>query len=200
MKSLSDNFSRKAQVGTIGVRAFTLVELMVTMAIFLLLVMAMVAVQVFGFKINSLTTSKLKFTASSLKALDQIQGQVRGASSVVAGNGSSLASFSSTGTSGNALKIQPPTGGANLLYLATNTGTLYEIYSANNKKITVGSGITNRVVFQTVDYNGNNVSSTSLEHYAIRMTLKFSQVNYRVPVAVSDCYTFQTEMTPRTQN
>jgi len=200
MKSLPDNFSRKAQVGAINARAFTLVELMVTMAILLMVVMAAISVQIFGFKINSLTTSKLKFTRSSLKALDQVQVQVRGAGSVVAGNGSSLASFSSTGTSGNALKIQPPSGGTNLLYLATNTGTLYEIYSVNNKQVTLASGITNPVPFQTVDFQGNNISSTGLEHYAIRMTLKFSLADFRVPTTVGDCYTFQTEMTPRSQN
>lgn len=200
MKSPSGNFTRKAQICAAGARAFTLVELMVTMAIFLLLVLAMVGVQVFGFKINSLTQSKLEFVASSLKALNQIQGQVRGASSVMVGNGSSLSSFQGTGTSGNALMIYLPAGGANLLYLAANTGTLYEICSTNNQQTAIASQITNQVVFQTVDCHGNNISSTGLEHYAIRMTLQFSKVNFRVPNAANDYYTFQTEMTPRTQN
>jgi len=199
MKTLSDYRLREALPRPMKTRAFTLVEMMVAMAVFMILVMAMISVQLFGFKINSLTTSKLKFTATSLKTLDQIQDDVRGASSVVVGNGTSLASFSATTTSGNALLIQPFSGGNNLIYLATNTGTLYRIYSTSNI-ITLGSQITNQVVFQTVDYNGNNTSSTGTEHYAIRMTLNFMQVNYRAPNTVADYYTFQTVMTPRTQN
>jgi hypothetical protein len=141
----------------------------------------------------------LKFTAASLKALDQIQCQVRGASSVTVGNGTNLAAFSPTGTSGNALMIQPPTGGANLLYLATNTGTLYEFLSLGNRVVTIASAITNRVPFLTVDCNGNNTSSSGVEHYAIEMTLQFVQTNYQAPTKVYDYYTFQTAMTPRTQ-
>ena len=182
------------------IRAFTLVELMVTMAIFMMLVLAMVGVQIFGFRINTLTTSKLISTAYSLKALDQIQGQVRGASSAMVGSGTSLASFTATGTNGSALMIYPPTGGSNLLYLSTNTGGLYEIFSANNQQMTVASNLTNQVLFQTVDCHGNNISSTSIEHYAIRMTLQFFKLNYQVPTNVCEYYNFQTEMTPRTQD
>ena len=100
MKLLSNSRSRNTSAWAMNLRAFTLVELMITMAIFMMLVLAMVGVQIFGFKINALTTSKLMTTAYSLKALDQIQSQVRGASSVVVGNGTSLASFTATGTTG----------------------------------------------------------------------------------------------------
>jgi len=200
MKLLSNSWSRKASVWAMNLRAFTLVELMITMAIFMMLVLAMVGVQVFGFKINSLTTSKLISTAYSLKALDQIQSQVRGASSAMVGTGTSLASFTATGTTGPALMIYAPTGGSNLLYLSTNTGGLYEIFSANNQQMTVASNLSNQVVFQTVDCRGNNISSTGLEHYAIRMTLHFFQVNYQAPTNVYEYYNFQTEMTPRSQD
>jgi len=200
MKLLSNSWSRRASVWAMNLRAFTLVELMITMAIFMMLVLAMVGVQIFGFKINSLTTSKLISTAYSLKALDQIQSQVRGASSAVVGTGTSLASFTATSTTGPALMIFSPTGGSNLLYLSTNTGGLYEIFSANNQQMTVASNLTNQVLFQTVDCHGNNISSSGLEHYAIRMTLQFYKVDYQVPTNVSSYYTFQTEMTPRSQD
>jgi type II secretory pathway pseudopilin PulG len=199
MKPLSNSMPRQASARAMNARAFTLVELMITMTIFMMLTLAMVGVQIFGFKMNALTTNKLRSTAYSLKALDQIQSQIRGASSVLVGKGTSLASFASTGTNGPALMICSPTGGSNLLYLSTNTGGLYEIFSANNQQMTVASNLTNQVVFQTVDCHGNNISSSSIEHYAIRMTLQFFQVNYRVPTNVYEYYTFQTEMTPRSQ-
>lgn len=200
MKPLSNSLSRQASARATNVRAFTLVELMVAMAIFMMLVLAMVGVQIFGFRINSLTTSKLISTAYSCKALDQIQSQVRGASSAIVGRGTSMASFTGTGTNGPALMIYSPTGGSNLLYLSTNTGGLYEIFSSNGQQMTLASNLNNQVLFQTVDCHGNNISSSGLEHYAIRMTLQFFRVNYRVPTNVYEYYNFQTEMTPRSQD
>jgi prepilin-type N-terminal cleavage/methylation domain-containing protein len=199
MKLLSNYQSPGALPRPTRIRGWTLVELMSAMAIFLIVVAAMISVQIFGFNINALTTSKLKFTAASLKALNQIQNQVRNANLVVVGNGTSLATFSPTYTTGNSLMIYPPTGSGNLLYLDTNADALFEIFGANTNKITIGFGITNNTAFQTVDCNGVNISSTSVENFAIRMTLQFLITNYKVPTTVYDCYTFQTEMTPRTQ-
>jgi hypothetical protein len=55
--------------------------------------------------------------------------------------------------------------------------------------MTVASNLTNQVLFQTVDCHGNNISSSGLEHYAIRMTLKFYKVDYQVPTNVSSSTT-----------
>jgi type II secretory pathway pseudopilin PulG len=119
MKLLSNSWSRKASAWAMNLRAFTLVELMITMAIFMMLVLAMVGVQIFGFKINTLTTSKLKSTAYSLKALDQIQ--TRSAAPARQWSEPEPAGVvHRTGTTGPALMIFSPTGGSNLLYLSTN--------------------------------------------------------------------------------
>jgi hypothetical protein len=198
MKLLPNYQFRRALPQPMKIRAVTLVELLVTMTLLLMLVMAMVSVQIFGFKINSLTTSKLKFTAASLKALDQIQCQVRGASFVTVGNGTNMATFSPTGGSGNALKIWLPSGSANLLYLDTNADMLFEIFGATGKQITLAYSITNNTAFQTVDCHGSTTFASS-ENYAIRMILQFAKTNYRVPTSSYDYYSFQTEMTPRSQ-
>ena len=199
MKSSPVNLLRKTLVRVRDVRAFTLIELMVTMTIFALVVIAMVSLQIFGFKINSLTTSKLQSTRYGLKALDQIQSQVREASSVLVGNVTSN-SFTTTGTSGNAIQIYPTTNLSSYVrfYLVTNTGALYELNSVSSNYV-VASNIINQSLFQTVDCHGN-ISSSSVEHYAIKLTLQFLQVDYRIPTNVYDYYTLQTEMTPRTQN
>jgi prepilin-type N-terminal cleavage/methylation domain-containing protein len=198
MKSLPTNLSREALARTMNTRAFTLTELMITMAIFAMVVLAMVSLQIFGFKTNALTTSKLQSTRYGLKALDQIQTQVRGANSVLVGNVNG-SSFASTGTSGNALQVYPTTNTSSYVrfYLVTNTGTLYELNGATS--LTLASNIVNRTLFQTVDCHGN-VSSSGQEHYAIRLTLQFAQLAYRIPGNVYDYYTLQTEITPRTQN
>lgn len=185
--------------GATATRAFTLAEIMTALAIFSLVVIGMVSLEIFGFKMNSLTAAKLKSTASSLNVLDQVRGQVLGAYSVAVGNGSST-SFTTTGTSGNALQIYTGTN-ANIylrFYVATNTSALYELNSTNHILSLIASQIFNPTPFETVDFQGN-VSSSSQEHYAIRMTLQFSQLDYTVPGNTYDYYTLETEMTPRTQ-
>jgi hypothetical protein len=49
-----------------------------------------------------------------------------------------------------------------------------------------------------VDFQGNMSSSTQ-EHYAIRMTLAFAQLEFTIPTNAYDYYTLETEMTPRSQ-
>lgn len=203
MKSLPNNSSQKPLARRMAPHAFTLAEMMTTMAIFSLVVLAMVSLQIFGFKMNSLTSSKLRSTAYSLKVLDQLRNQVRGASLVQVGNGSST-SFTTTGTNGNALQIYPTTNLNNYIrfYLATNTAALYNFYRLTNggQPALIASNIINQTVFQMEDYQGSNIVSSGTEHYTIQMTLQFSQLAYLAPIGAYDYYTLQTLMTPRMQN
>ena len=180
-------------------RAFTLPELLVAMTIFLLVVVDVVSLQIIGLKMNALAANKLKSTSSSLKVLNQIRNQVLEARSVAVGNGSGT-SFTLTGTSGNALQIYPSNNTNSYLrfFQSTNTDALYEWNSTNNELWLLAPYITNQMVFETVDFQGNS-SSRSQEHYAIRMTLQFQQLDYRVPTNTYEYYTLETEMTPRGQ-
>jgi competence protein ComGC len=185
--------------GARSVSAFTLAEMMTALAIFSLVVMAMVSLQLFGFKMNAVAQSKLKSTGSSLKILDRVRGQVMGAYSVSVGNGNQT-SFTTTGSTGNALQVYPGTNTGSYLrfYVATNTSCLYELNSTSNTLLLLASNITNKQPFATVNFQGS-VSSSSQEHYAIRMILQFAQLDYTLPVNAYDYYTLETEMTPRTQ-
>jgi prepilin-type N-terminal cleavage/methylation domain-containing protein len=199
MKTCVIKPSRQLPSGMTSERAFTLAEMMTTLAIFALVVAAMVSLQLFGFRVNALTTSKLKSTASSLKILDQIRNNVLEAYSVSVGNGNRT-SFTATGTNGNALQIYPGTNVSNYLrfYLVTTNASLFELSSTNNQVSLIASNIVNQTAFETVDFQGN-ISSSSQEHYSIRMTLQFVQLDYRLPGNTYEYYTLKTEMTPRTQ-
>lgn len=179
--------------------AFTLAEMMTTMAIFSLVVAAMVSLQLFGFKMDSLTEGKLKTAASSLKVLDQVRDNVLEAYLVSVGNGNG-ASFTNTGTTGNALEIYPGTNLNNYIrfYVVSSTSGLYEFNSTNNRVLLIASNIVDTTPFEAVDFQGN-ISSSSQEHYAIQMTLQFAQLDYTVPSNTLDYYALETEMTPRTQ-
>jgi prepilin-type N-terminal cleavage/methylation domain-containing protein len=203
MKLLLDNLSRKMPIQAAAAHAFTLAEMMTTMAIFSMVVLAMVSLQIFGFKMNSFTSSKLIYTGYILKTLDQICNQVRGASLVQIGNGSST-SFTTTGTNGNALQVYPTTNLNNYIrfYLATNTAAFYNLYQLTNggQPSLIASNIIGSIAFQMEDYQGSNIVAGSTEHYTIGMTLQFSQLAYSDPIPAYDYYTLQTLMTPRMQN
>jgi len=198
MKTFSKSRSPKSPPLTAAARAFTLAEMMTSLAIFSLVVIAMVSLQVFGFKMNALAASKLKSTVYSLKTLNQIRKQVRSANSVVVGNGDRT-SFTSD-TSGNALQIYPTTNTDDYIrfYLVSNTTALYLLNSASNNPTLIATNITNGVVFQMVDFQGNLLTN-SQEHYAVKMKLQFAQLSYSVPSYNYDYYTLQTVMTPRLQ-
>jgi hypothetical protein len=202
MKSLPDNSLQKPPARRMAACAFTLAEMMTTVAIFSMVVIGMVSLQIFGFKMNSFTSSKLISTAYSLKILNQIRDQVRGANLVQVGNWDG-ALFTTTGTNGNALQIYPTTNLANYLcfYLDTNTTRLYKLDNAGaDPPIMLASNIINQTIFQMEDFRGNSIVSGSTEHYTIQMTLQFLQLDYQVPTNVYENYILQTLMTPRTQN
>jgi len=180
-------------------RAFTIMELMTAMAVFLMVVAGVVSVPIFGLKMNGLAASKLNSAASSLKVLNQIRNQVMGANSVLVGNGTQ-SSFTANGTNGNALQVYAGPGTNNYVrfFTSTNTGAFYEWNNVTAKLWLLAPDVTNQSVFQTVDFQGK-VSSSSQEHYAIRMTLQFAQLNFTVPAKNYDYYTLETEMTPRCQ-
>lgn len=198
MKTFPKSRSPKSPLLTAAARAFTLAEMMTSLAIFSLVVIAMVSLQVFGFKMNALAASKLKSTVYSLKTLNQIRKQVRSANSVAVGNGDRT-SFTNN-TSGNALQIYPTTNTDNYIrfYLVPNTTALYVLNSASNNPTLIATNITNGVVFQMVDFQGNLLTN-SQEHYAVKMKLQFAQLSFSVPSYNYDYYTLQTVMTPRLQ-
>ncbi len=193
MKTSRSNSSRQYQA------AFTISELLTALAIFLVVVLGLVTLQILGLKMNALALSKMESTSSSLKILNRVRNQVLEASSVAVGNGSGQ-SFVATGTNGNALQVYPGTNTSNYFryYVSTNDNTLYELNSTNSELTAIAPNITNTLVFQTVDFQGNTSSSVQ-EHYAIKMTLHFSQLAYKVPKKATEYYTFETEMTPRVQ-
>jgi prepilin-type N-terminal cleavage/methylation domain-containing protein len=204
MKTLLDNPLHQLPVRVMTTRAFTLAEMMTTMAIFSMVVLAMVSLQIFGLKMNSFTSNKLMSTAYSLKALDQIRDQVRGASLVQVGDGSRT-SFTSTGTNGNALQIYTSTNltlNYTRFYLATNTANLYNLYELpyGGGPVLIASNVISQTAFQVEDYRGSNIVSGSTEYYTIKMTLQFRQLNYSDPINDYYYYTLETRMTPRMQN
>jgi prepilin-type N-terminal cleavage/methylation domain-containing protein len=162
-------------------RGFTLAEIMITLAIFSLAMLAMVSVQIFGLKVYTLSSTKLIATTGGRQLLDKIRDPIRSGSTVVVGNYSTSFSPISNGSPqiGNALRISSATNA----YTAQNSTVFYHDAAnslrvvANNVDTVVANNITNSFCFQAEDWQGNPLTSY-LNNPVIRIDLGFIQWNF----------------------
>ena len=84
MKTLF-HIKRKARTHRVAIAGFTLLEMMVTVAIFLFVVGAMVSVQIFGLRVYTLSATKLTATAGGREALNTIRDAIRSSKEVYVG-------------------------------------------------------------------------------------------------------------------
>lgn len=220
MKLPSNHSPYRSSVWATAVRAFTLTEMMTSIAVFALVVIAMVSLQIFGFKINSLTSNKMRSTADSLAVLDQVRNLIRGATNGVlignfnTGNNTFTAVTNGGSAIGGAVLItNNPTSFVvffvntnivNTSGFTTNTFTLCE-YGTNNPAVvnkqftTLAHNLINRQPFQAEDYNGNTIVAGAPGHYTVKITLQFSNWLYAIPSNAYDTYRLESRATPRAQ-
>ncbi|MGA3283130.1 MAG: hypothetical protein ABSD57_01550 [Verrucomicrobiota bacterium] len=178
-----------------NVCGFTLAEMVITVGIFLFIFTGVwIAVQVFGLRIYTLAATKLVATTGGRQALNQIRDQIREARMVYVGNcsqaiGSSFTSITNANAQqGNALIIYPTTSTNfyTVYYLDTSTTTNYLVQFNVTNGVTIYTNtlakyVTNQIVFDAEDYQGNITNFTSLDNrMLIRVTLQFSQWEYPV--------------------
>jgi len=200
---------------------FTLVEIYIVSAIFLVLVGAMVALQIFGLQVYTLAATKLTATAGGRKAMNAIRDQVREAKLVDVGlytNGSTTFQAIGAGTNqiGNALLIFTNSSATNgqlffmdqrssSLLSATMTGGAYStngyLYTGTPVGLVTNVPfVTNYWVFDAEDYLGN-VLTNNQNNRIVHMTLQFSQWEYPVAGvgsgALYDYYQLHTKVTRR---
>lgn len=214
MKFLSPN-----QTGSrpAGVRAFTLMEMLVAIAIFGTVVTTMVAVQVFGLRVYTLAATKLSATAGGRKAMNQIRDQIREAKTLNVGNCNlTPSSFNPLGLTnyqvGNALEIFPTNNPNNytIFYLNTTTTTncTLEQFTVSNgvtNTMVLTSYLTNQDIFTAQDYQGNTLTNDQVmaNRMVIYLKLQFSQWEYPIAVVGSngfnayDYYQLRTRITRR---
>jgi hypothetical protein len=195
--------------------AFTLVETMMAMFVFVIFVVAgMIAVQIFGLRMNNFTTDKLLAAGGSSKAMDQICNQIRGAQFVWVGNfTNNIFTPAANGTSqqGTALQVFPTTNTTpyTIYYLNPAVANLYSITNGQtatsaNPGTLLASWITNSPCFWSENFQGNINTTTNPfgagENCTIRMVWNFRQ--YAAPNAnlTDEFYAFQTRATPRAPN
>ena len=187
-------------------RAFTLPEIMSVMALFSLLLLALISSQIMGIKMYRISESKLTATASGRRALDQVRDEIRSGKVLLVGNGSS-STFTPSADN------QPNIGNAVQIYATTNTNTFVRYYlDANDdrlKRVKSGSTnvqvianyVTNDIAFRAENFRGQ-VLTNNQNNRVIRMVLEFYQWEFPVATVgtngLYDYYRLQTRITRRT--
>ena len=201
---------------------FTLVEMYVVAAIFVMLTVAMVASQFMAARVYTLAATKLTANASGRKAMNTMRDAIRSSVGVQVGTYDPAANqfaLIANGSSqiGNALAIYPnlPVNTTNNSY--TNFGTIYFMnQSASNLcSVVISNGteltatrvnniivwITNYYVFDAED-SYNNILTTYTANRIIHIKLQFSQWEYPLAGVVGqnamyDYYQLQTRASMR---
>ncbi len=189
-----------------GQAAFTLAEVMTTMAIFSLVMIGVIYSHVFGLRMFNITATKLGASQGARSALDRVRDDIRSAKVLYVGNGDNTGFTNVTGTNpreGNALQIYP-TASTNLFTrydLDLSDQKLKRVDNGNGPPLVIAPYITNTVPFRAEDYAGNELTS-DINDRVVHMTLDFYQ--WEFPVAQAgvgafyDYYQLQTRMTRRT--
>jgi hypothetical protein len=198
MKLFSNIQSRSPRKNMSG---FTLVETMISLGVYLIVFIGvMVAIQVFALRIYTLAATKLSATEYGRKALDQIRDDIRQGTMLQVGNVPT--SGSTCGNPALFAAITVPSvaqGNALQIYYTTNQGVPYSIYyldmsipgtnylkqytmsaaSVAKTNILVGY-ITNTIVFDAEDFQGNIVTNNPKNNQVYHLTLQFYQWEYPI--------------------
>lgn len=187
-------------------RGYTITELMVTMAIVLLVMGAVLSAHVFGLRLFEITKAKLGASDEARAAISTMISEIRSAKIIRIGNGT-LSTFAEAGV--NSLQK----GSAVQIYADINTNSFVRYFwDAADRKLkrttnsasyvsVVANSISNNLVFTAEDYNGNILTNNE-NNRVIGLTLQFYQLQYpAVSIGAGgyyDFYQLRTKITRRT--
>ena len=185
-------------------RAFTLIEMVTTSAIFSMVVLAAVYTQIFGLRQDELAQSKLGASDASRKGFGQMGLDVRSAKIWTVGDIVSSTNFvaipNGTAQQGTAIQLNLTTDTNSYIqyYFDTNKGALYRQHSGLSRSM-IATNLTGTLYFQAEDYKG--AVQSSLSHKGvIHVMLQFAQYQYpKVIVGAGylyDYYKLEFRLTP----
>jgi prepilin-type N-terminal cleavage/methylation domain-containing protein len=201
----SPMFSRSGRPLRPALAAFTLVEIMVAMAIFSLVVVAVLYGQLFGMRLFNVTATKLSASQGARAALNRVRDEIRSGKMLYVGSGNG-------GGFTNIPDNQPQLGNALQIYPTANTNSFVRYFldmgdqklkrkaNAGGRIEVIASYITNLNVFRAEDCAGNVLTNDD-NNRVINMTLDFYQWEFPVARvgagAYYDYYRLQTRITRR---
>jgi prepilin-type N-terminal cleavage/methylation domain-containing protein len=187
-------------------RGFTLPEILTVVAIFAVLVGGMVTTQLFGMRMYSISQNRLILTSNARNVMNRVRDEVR-ASQIIWVGSADASGFTTiadnTPRAGNALKICADASNTNqyvYYFMDAAHSCLKRVTSDSNQVETIANNITNQIVFQAEDCQGNVVVNDQ-NNEVVRINLNFQQ--WECPSAVSTngslygYYQLQTRVSPR---
>jgi hypothetical protein len=175
----------------------TMVEMMVTMAIFIMLVTAFISANIFGLRYDELVCSKLGASEQSRRSFEQLTSDIRASKiwRIGSGNQSSFTAVSNASLlMGNAIQLNLTTDTNRWVryYFETNgpfttqpNGRLCRVTSTGQRSLlaqylTNSSGMS--MIFRGQDYRGGTTTNDVLAEYrykyVIDTVMEFSQFQY----------------------
>jgi len=186
-------------------QAYTLVEIMVAMAIFSMVVIGVVSGNIFGLKLYEVTRTKLGVNDYSRRALSMMTTSIREAKSASVGTGSDTTFVepeSGVPRRGNALQINPLRNNTNVFirYYRDTDQRIKKVTDANPTPVVVADFVSNSVVFAEEDFRGNVLVNRQASR-VISLNLNFYRIEFPVVPIGEGCfyeyYVLRTHITPR---
>ncbi|MEI8288098.1 MAG: prepilin-type N-terminal cleavage/methylation domain-containing protein [Verrucomicrobiota bacterium] len=183
----------------IRTRGFTLVEMMVAMAIMMIAIAALLSAHIIGLKQNQLIESKAGASDSSRRAIGKLADHIRQSKMWFIGNmsGTNFTAVSNGREQGTALALCETTNGSQFIYYYfdlsdtnNSNGKLVCTTSTQWNPVVLASNLINTLFFTAEDYNGvvqtNTWTSKSYKN-VIHTTLQFRQFQYPTTTVGSNC-------------
>lgn len=199
MNTLDANTLRSRLFSQRVARAFTMPEMMVAMAVFSLVIAAMLACNLAGLEFNEFVWPKVQNAQYARQTLSRVIEEVRCAASIQVGTGTKTI-FTPVGINqrqvGNAMRIFPTTNATPYIYFYqdTNAQTLLMIPVSSSNAQTVATCVTNITVFSLEDFSGN-VLSNNANNAVLSMLLQMLRPSNKA--GMSDAYQVRAKTTRR---
>ena len=178
---------------------FTLPEVLISTALFILLVGGIVFANLFGLSMFSIMATKLNATAAARKTIGKMTDEIRTCKTTWIGsitNGDFVALLDGETQEGSGLLIYPTTNTADFIIYFVNPSdkTFRRTTSVREPATILADTITNTMVFRAQDFFGT-VLTNHQDNHVIHMNLEFYQPQRHVRVA--DYYKLETSVTRR---
>ena len=189
-----------------GRRAFTLPEMMTTLAIFGMVMIGVIASQLYGMRMFQITSPKLGASDEARTAISHLVGDIRSAKLIRVGTGS-LDAFAECEANqpqqGNALQVYPTLDLDNYVrYYWDSADQKFKRTTNGTVAVQVlASSVSNALVFTAEDSVGN-ILTNNQNNRVIGLKLEFYQIQYPKmsvgPGQYYDYYQLHTRITQRT--
>ena len=181
-----------------GRRAFTLVEILVTMVTTVLVVGGAMAAYAYGLRTVQYVNPKLGSSDEARKAISLLTDEIRAARSIKIGSGT-ISTFTEAGPfalqQGNAIQVFPTVNtNAYIRYFWDSSDErLKRTTNGSTATLVIANWVSNRTdqtIFKAEDHMGR-VMSNSANNRVISMELNFYQIQYpRTPVGPGNYYDY----------